>query len=422
MALTEHPDRHVLSDEVHARPPVLLEAPVTVWSVTLQTEPGANEIERAWLAEFARSHELNPPEATAAHALLDAGSYLCKWERHTEFTNYVFYKRGLHVDATLETLGEHLPGINLERFPGRVVSAIRILVTEGEHLEDSELPSEPVAAESRVLSSRAHVRAGFRIERHGFSSMHVATHGLSARQGGRCIQSLLDIESYRLMALLSLPLARQVHNFVTRAETELAALTADCLAPGGERDAELLARLVDLAARVEESVAHSQNRFSAADAYYAIILHRVADLHEAHVSELPTLGEFLERRLAPAMRTCASGDQRQEALSGRVSRTVALLRTRVDVARQEETHEILAALNRRALLQLRLQQAVEGLSIAAITYYGSALVGYLAKGVARTGLHLDSELAMVASIPLIALATWAALRRVRRSASTEAHR
>ena len=37
-------------------------------------------------------------------------------------------------------------------------------------------------------------------------------------------------------------------------------------------------------------------------------------------------------------------------------------------------------MNNRAKVQLRLQETVEGLSIAAITYYGSQLVQYLAKG------------------------------------------
>jgi uncharacterized membrane-anchored protein len=71
-------------------------------------------------------------------------------------------------------------------------------------------------------------------------------------------------------------------------------------------------------------------------------------------------------------------------------------------------------MNRRARLQLRLQQTVEGLSVAAITYYLASLVGYLAKGAKAAGLPVDPDLAGAASIPLLALAIWFGLRRLHR--------
>ncbi len=418
-ALVEHPLRHALSDELHARPLVLLSAPQTVWCLTFLTEPGHEAAERDWLARFARAHEMNAPDPGAMHALLEGGGYLGKWERHTEFTNYVFFKPGLHPDVTLQSLPAHLPGIDLAELPGQLFVATRLLLAPADGPEAQLLPAEPVATESSVCGGHGRVRAGFRIERHGFSSIQLLVDGLSARQVGRTVQSLLELECYRMMALLSLPLARDVHRFVTGAESELAQLTEDCLGSGPARDDELLARLVDLAARVERSVAGSQYRFSAADAYDAIVRQRVAGLEESPLGELPTIAAFLDRRLAPAIRTCSSADARQEALSGRVSRTVDLLRTRVDVAAEAESKQILAALNKRLGLQLRLQQAVEAFSVAAITYYGSSLVGGLAKGAGRLGIALDPDLVGWASIPVIALVTWVSLRRLRRRLELE---
>jgi uncharacterized membrane-anchored protein len=418
-ALVEHPARHALSDELHARPLVLLTAPQTVWCLTFLTEPSDQAAEREWLARFARAHEMNAPDPGAMHALLEGGGYLCRWERHTEFTNYVFFKPGLQPDVTLETLSRQLPGIDLAELPGQLFVATRVLVAPAGEAEARQLPAEPVATESAVCGGAGRLRAGFRIERHGFSSFQLVADGLTARQLGRTVQSLLELECYRMMALLSLPLARDVHRFVTGAESELASLTQDCLASGPVRDDELLARLVDLAARVERSVAGSQYRFSAADAYHAIVQQRVVALGESPVGELPTVAGFLDRRLAPAMRTCSSADARQEALSGRVSRTVDLLRTRVDVAAEAESKRILAALNKRLGLQLRLQQAVEAFSVAAITYYGSSLVGDLAKGAERFGMALDAELVGWLSIPAIAFTTWVSLRRLRRRLELE---
>ena len=71
-------------------------------------------------------------------------------------------------------------------------------------------------------------------------------------------------------------------------------------------------------------------------------------------------------------------------------------------------------MNRRARLQLRLQQTVEGLSIAAITYYVAGLVGYAAKALKVSGVPLDADVAVALSIPVIALALGFGLHRVRR--------
>ena len=122
----------------------------------------------------------------------------------------------------------------------------------------------------------------------------------------------------------------------------------------------------------------------------------------------------MERRLAPAMATCESTAARQAELSERVARASQLLRTRVDVALERQNQALLDSMNRRARLQLRLQQTVEGLSIAAITYYVAGLVGYAAKALKVSGVPLDADVAVALSIPVIALALGFGLHRVRR--------
>ena len=62
----------------------------------------------------------------------------------------------------------------------------------------------------------------------------------------------------------------------------------------------------------------------------------------------------------------------------------------------------------------RLQETVEGLSVAAVTYYVVGLIGYAAKGVKASGRGIDPEMAMGISIPLVvAVVAWG-LRRTRR--------
>src|SRR3984957_5440304 len=123
----------------------------------------------------------------------------------------------------------------------------------------------------------------------------------------------------------------------------------------------------------------------------------------------------MERRLAPAMRTCHAVVDRQETLSARISRATDLLSTRVELSSQRQSHALLESMNRRAQLQLRLQETVEGLSVAAITYYIVSLVGKAAEGLEREGLRVDPTLAMAIAIPgvagLVARGVW----RIRRS-------
>ena len=71
-------------------------------------------------------------------------------------------------------------------------------------------------------------------------------------------------------------------------------------------------------------------------------------------------------------------------------------------------------MDRRAKLQLRLQQTVEGLSVAAIAYYVAGLIGYLAKGVRSSGVPIDPDMTVAVAVPLAVLVLLWSLRRMRR--------
>ena len=188
-----------------------------------------------------------------------------------------------------------------------------------------------------------------------------------------------------------------------------------------EDERRLLARLTRLAAEVEQSVTRTAYRFGAAAAYYRLVQQRVDDLREQRLAGFPPIREFMERRLAPAMATCQSVAARQTDLSTRIARKSALLRTRVDIELERQNQELLTQMNRRASLQLRLQETVEGLSVVAITYYGSQLVQYLAKGLQKSfAPALSPEIAAAVSIPAIAVVVALGIRRMRKALAAEA--
>ncbi|MBU2326409.1 MAG: DUF3422 family protein, partial [Alphaproteobacteria bacterium] len=155
--------------------------------------------------------------------------------------------------------------------------------------------------------------------------------------------------------------------------------------------------------------------FGASRAYDGIVRERIKTLDETPVPGHETLGAFLERRLAPAMRTCQSIEERQANLSRKLSRATALVRSWIDVELERQNSDLLAAMNSRAEMQLRLQQTVEGLSVAAISYYVVGLVGYAAKAIPHDLLPFDTAIITGISVPFAVLGVWWVVRRIRRS-------
>ena len=233
----------------------------------------------------------------------------------------------------------------------------------------------------------------FRVHADGCSRFVVVDRGLSPRQAGRMLQRLFEIEAYRMLALLALPVARAEGTRIAGVERALARLTGEIARDDGA-DESLLSELTRLAADVERALVESQFRFGASRAYRDLVRARIAELRERRLPGLQTIDEFMSRRLSPAMATCESVAHRLREMSERVAQASGLLSTRVEIAREKQNQALLGSMDRRAKLRLRLQQTVEGLSIAAVTYYVVGLVGYAAKAMKASGVHLEPDIAM----------------------------
>jgi uncharacterized membrane-anchored protein len=269
---------------------------------------------------------------------------------------------------------------------------------------------------AEVADGAAVALGDFRIRADGFSHLVVFDRSLAPRQAGGTVQRLLELDTHRVLALLTLPLARETAPILTRQEMELAQITKTMSAAHETDEPILLDRLTRLDAEIEGRESDTHFRFSAAVAYHSLVLQRIDELRECRIPGLQTFREFIERRLAPAMNTCTAVGARQDALSTRVARATQLLSTRVDITRERQNQALLESMNRRAKLQLRLQQTVEGLSVAAITYYLVSLVGYGAKGLDKAGIPVEPNLATAISIPIVGLLLLLGIGRARRAA------
>ena len=105
---------------------------------------------------------------------------------------------------------------------------------------------------------------------------------------------------------------------------------------------------------------------------------------------------------------------RLEDLSRRINQASDLLRTAVELSIQDQNRELLTAMNRRGEIQLRLQQAVEGLSVVAVTYYVIGLLGYILEGLPLEGLGIDKKSALAIAIPIVLVLAWLLIHGVSR--------
>jgi len=425
--MTPHPSRESLHNEVHARPYERMAAPLVLSHIALVGPEG--DAARAHTVTLLRNRHLPLPGADSNHLSADLGGIHLRWEKHTEFHTCTFWKplRDAPVSFDAPALAD-VPQEWLAAVPGQWLVGLHMVVLQHAELGEAPEVRELVAASlqedslvgSRLMDGEAQVYTDFRLYADGYARIVLVHNAMNPRRLGRAVQRLLEVETYRMAALLGLPMAREVGGSLVHAERDLAQVAGQIRSAQRADEPELLRQLTQLAAEVESLYARTHARFSASAAYFELMQRRIAELREQRVDTLQTLGDFMDRRLMPAMQTCAWAARRQQALSERISRISNLLRTRVEIEQQQSSQDLLDAMNRRQKAQLLLQNAVEGLSVAAVTYYGAGLIGYLAKGGKAAGLNLLPDVAVAISIPLIALAVWLGIRRLHRSARAAA--
>jgi len=419
----DHPQRIELNDEAHARPPEALQAPVRVSYLALFSDNSLRDRQRAHIAELADFFGVKPPGPNTVHYSANFGRFRIKWERHTEFARYKFLLPGAAEDPFADPAISKLPPAWLADLPGEVIVATHAaLLPAGEKpnfdaISDRLFAGNPLVG-SEIAGNAATALTDFRIRPDGFSRLLLLDRSLRPRQAGRALQRLLEIDTYRLMAQLALPVARQLAPILAASERELAEITAALPSVTEAGEPQLLDRLTQLEAEIESRDSQHDFRFAASRAYYQLVQRRIAELREDRLPGIQTFQEFTELRLAPAMNTCQATTARQDSLSVRVSRATQLLATRVELTREHQEMQVLQSMNRRADLQLRLQQTVEGLSIAAISYYIIGLIGYAAKGAKAAGLPVNPDITMAAAIPLVILAVFLATARIHKMIHT----
>ena len=371
------------------------------------------------VCSLARRFGATAPSPGATHYSADLGPFRIKWERHTEFTRYKFIVDGPCGDPFGQPAIEVVPAEWLAEIPGEVmVASHAALLRAGPDAPDYEAVAAQRFAGNVLVGASIAGGAGIALTdcriHDGFGRLLVLDRGMTPRQAGRMMQRLLEIDTYRLMALLALPVARSLAPALTTTEHELAQITSTLAGASESDEPALLDRLTRLEAAIESIESQHHYRFAAAAAYYELVQRRIEELRETRIQGIQTFpgihraaartrDEYLRSRVvAPRVPVAA-----------RRAGHAAAVDARRRVARAPEPG-VLESMNRRAEAQLRLQQTVEGLSIAAITYYIVGLVGYAAKGLRGAGFDVNPDLAMGVSIPIVVVIVALGMRKIRK--------
>ena len=421
-SIEDHPLRYTLVNELHARPFPALEAPCHAVYVAIK-EPldAANrnrDADRAHLLALLDRHASAHPQPDATHFSGPIGRDDLKWESHTEFVTYSAFGKGLSDRAFDPAEAEVFPEDWLAKGPGKRIASVLIRVemlpddetAVLDKLEDWFVPESLACA--LVVDGAAIIAGDFRIDPAGHMRFAVFVRpGTGERRIGRIVQRLCEIETYRAMSMLGLMRARQLTARLNALDPRLSTLVSGLDTVGASPEVALH-DLLTISAELESLAVQFSFRFGATAAYEAIVNQRIEVLREVRVRGRQTFGEFMMRRYDPAMRTVKSAEGRLRSMAERAERAAELLRTRVDVERSAQNQKLLESMDQRADLQLRLQRTVEGLSTVAISYYGVNLAAYATYPLTER-LGLSHGLSMAILTPVVVLAVWLMVRRIR---------
>ncbi len=420
-----HADRESLFNELHARPFPVLQTPSCLAHLVLLREDLANDAEYQHLQALCARYAVTPPTPESSCYYQDFGGFELRWERHTEFSTYTLIRQHDDQPPFKANPLELLPANWLANLPGSLISALQVELVQApadesgpeqvrQHFEGHRLIS------SEVKERKARLWSAYRIHSDGSGRILIHNRELNACQTGRLVRTLLEMETYRMMLLLALPAAKRITPAVKDMDQQLASVIQQINQIANlDDERRLLGELSSLAARIEKLISDSNFRFSAAQAYYQLIINRLEELREQEVGGLQTFRVFLQRRLTPAWRTCEAVRNELNDLSRRIDRASELLRTRIDLTIEAQNQSLMLKMDQRSHTQLRLQQTVEGLSVAAISYYLVGLTKYLADSAKALGLIHNSSLVTGLAVPLCVGAVWYAMRRLRRTLHRE---
>lgn len=408
LKLINHPDRKAVMGEAHARPSLQINLPSSILHLAFRCEKSALES----LFELPEAGKTNKPNQPR-HRILTHGKMHIKIEGHSEFTTFMVVAPGAMSDEDLwDAIQELLPLEALE-----IIVQLKLRV-----FNNASAMVKSLGTGDRIFGGtmvgEMDVRTSYQLRENDSICFSINGKGSNPEELGRRIQRLIEMETYRTMCLLGLPLARSISQELYMLEAELEELMARLNATNpddGEGYEAIFTTINQLSDRSNILKAQTRFRFAASRAYFDLVEQRLTSLQEEKFGDLQTITGFVKARLIPSMATIESTGRRLHTLNDDLTRALALLRTRIDLNLNKGNQAVLKSMDSRHLQQLRVSQAVEGLSAIAITYYSVGLLSYLYKAAWKNfDLPLSDGMATALSVPLVMAIVGFGLHRMKK--------
>lgn len=395
-----HPDREAIIAEPHARPALGVTPTDTILYVGFTCD---NAVLFKFFEKFGDSASLREKR----HDVFEHKSALLKIEQHTEFVSLTILLRQDQAESEILTiLNDVLPkeGITL-------VVQTRIVMCKSIALLVKRM-SGGQRMFGGTMRGKLEVRSSLLPDEKGTIVYLVHSSAGSSDEIGRRIQRLIEMETYRTMALLGLTLARRAGTEISQAEIRLKNMVLEMNAVQENDENRLFDLLSTLSQDCNTLQTDTRFRFSASKAYYAITQQRLSSLEEEKFGDLQTITGFVLSRLDPSMATIDSAAARLSTLIGDLGRALSLLRTRIDLDMAKDNQLLLKSMDERHHQQVLIAQTVEGLSAVAITYYSIGLLGYVIKSF-DLYLPVSPTTATAIAVPVVLVGVWMFLRKMR---------
>ena len=416
-----HPLLESLYEEMHSRPYQVIPCPAQITHFVVLTNELQKKQQFAHLQQLFTIFEQPVPVIDQTNLQFETAFLRVRREVHLEFSAFTFINLAVTDEAPFEQTGlTLLPPGWLEALPGMVIAnfhlALQCIDEQDTQLIEKArqsfeqyrlVGSSPQSGDARLWTS-------FKQHSDGFGRFLIGNVHMSDSQIGRLSQRIIEIETYRMLTLMALPLARENTAVLAKMDEELVSLTQQLACSDDFSEQSILIQLTAMAAQIEAIRTRTAFRYTATFAYYDLIIIRLRELREDEVSGHLSLTEFITRRLTPAVNTCKAVSARLESLSLRIDRVSDMMRTKVELSIQEQNQLLLTSMDRRSRIQLMMQHTVEGLSVAAISYYSIGLVKYLIESIDVTDFPLDKSQLIGISVPVVITAVWFFTRRVHK--------
>lgn len=409
-----------------------------------------------------------PTRGTSFHSCHLTPSLALRWERHAEAQTYQFTRCGDLDEAALDAPFDAanvavaaVPAAWVASVPGAVICATHLAVTDetvggsskatfsaaAPAEEDDRAKHEASAAIIEDLrrlfgSSENDVITGCELEKgrfrcfsdwrshgDGFNRVVIRHQRDDARafvrtSAGKAAQRMIELDKYRMLALMAMPFAQGLGRRVDALNEELKDVAESVDAMDGEDEdgkRDLLGRLTRLAVTGQRLSAIAHDRFNASNAYASIVEDRLEYMRAGRIAGVPSVNTFLDAAMKPALRTFNATQRRLDKVAMSSQLTAEIIRTRLTLEQHAQSNENLRELKKTSSTQLMMQHNVEGLSAVAITYYSLGVLGYLLKAASATPYAppVPTELALGGAIPIIWGAVTVAISRMKRAAAIE---